>query len=95
MACYPGGFEYVISFLDFELDSGKVLYWDHLAFVAKPIACLRNWSFRPFEDLSVYIMPRIPSVSDGDSILNLWFDSEWAFDCRKFGGKGKVCIESV
>ncbi len=95
VACYPSGFEYMVSFLDFEPDSGEVFYWDHLAFVAKPIACPRNWSFCSFEDLSVYIMPHIPSVSDRDGILDSWFDSEWAFDCHKFRGEGEVCIESI
>jgi len=95
MACYPSGFKYVVSFLDFKPDSGKVFYQDYLAFVAKPIACPRNRSCCSFEDLSIYIMPCVPSVSDGDGIFNSWFDSEWTFDCHKFGGEGEICIESI
>ena len=95
MVRYSEGFEYVISFLDFKPDPSKVLYRDHLAFVAKPIACPRNWGFCSFKDLSIYIVPRIPSVSDGDGVFDSWFDSEWAFDCHKFRGEGEVCIESI
>ncbi len=52
MMCYSGGFEYVVSFLDFKPDSSKVLDWNHLAFVAKPIPYPGNWGCCAFKDLS-------------------------------------------
>ena len=95
MACYSGSFEYVVSFLDFKPDSGKVLNGNYFAFVAEPIPCPRDWGFCSFKDLSIYVVPHVPSITNGDGIFGSWFDSEQASNCCKFGGEGKVCVESI
>ncbi len=81
MACYSDGFEYVIPFLDFEPDSGKVLNGNYLAFVVKPIPCPRDWGCCAFEYLSVYIVSCVPLVTNGDGVFCSWFDGEWTSDC--------------
>jgi len=82
VTCYSSGFEYVVSFLDFKPDSGKVLDRDYFSFVAKPIPCPRDWGLCSFEDLSIYVVPCISLVANGDGILGSWFNSEQAFDCH-------------
>ncbi|SRR6266478_1825654 len=95
VACYSGGFKYVISFLDFKPDSGKVLYRDYFAFIVKPVPSPRDWGFCSFEDLSIYVVPCVSLVSDGDGVLGSGLDSKWAFDCCQFGREGEVCVESI
>src|SRR6266478_4293988 len=95
MACNSSGFEYVVSFLDFKPDSGKVLNGDHFAFITKPIPCPRDWGLCSFEDLSIYIVPCVPLIADRDGIFGSWLNSEWAFNCCKFRREGEVRIKSV
>jgi len=85
----------MVSFLDFKPYSSEVLDWDYLAFIAKPVPCPRDWGFRSFKDLSVHIVPCIPSITDRDSVFGSWFNHEWTSDCCKFRGEGKVCVESI
>jgi len=95
MVCYSDGFEYVVSFLDFKPDSGKVLDWHHFAFISEPIPCPRDWGCCSFEDLSIDVVPGISSVTDRDGVLHSWFNGKWTSDCREFRGEGKVCVKSM
>ena len=95
VACYSGGFEYVVPFLDFEPYSSEVLDRDHFSFITKPIPCPGDWGFCSFKDLSIHVVPCVSSVANGDGILGSWFNSEWAFDCHKFRWEGEVCVESI
>ena len=95
MACYSGGFEYVVSFLDFEPNSSEVLDRDYFSFVAKPIPCPGDWGFCSFEDLSIYVMPHISLVANGDGTFGSWFNGEQAFNCHKFKWEGEICVESI
>ncbi len=85
----------MVSLLDFEPDSSKVFYRNYLAFITKPIPCPRDWGFHSFKDLSIYIVPCIPSITNGDSVLGAWFNSKRASNCCEFQGEGKVCVKSV
>src|SRR6266403_1891357 len=95
MAGYSCCFEYVVSFLDLEPDSGEVLNWDYFAFIMKPVSCPRDRGHCTLEYLAINVMPCISSITDGDGILHSWFDGKWASDCREFRGKGEVCVESI
>jgi len=85
----------MVSFLDLEPNSGKVLNGNYFSFVVKPIPCPRDWGFCSFEDLSIYVVPCIAAVANGDGIRGSWFNSEWAFNCRKFRWEGEICVESI
>jgi len=85
----------MVPFLDFKPDSGKVFNRDNFAFIAKPIPCPGDWGLCSFEDLPVYVVPRIPLIANGDGVLSSWFNGKWAFDCCEFGGEGEVCVESI
>ncbi len=79
--CNPDGLKHVSSLLNLKPDSSEVFDWDYFALVVEPVACPGNWGGCSFKDLSANVVPCITSISNKDSILGLWFDHEWAFNC--------------